>query len=201
MPPATPTFSRIVAGSSHALLVPTAAHLHPPHVVGSNLHFQLARPLSAAFIESPVAIEHLEGLGQLNVRAAGVYSLALTDAGEVYVWGGRFGFMDEALDLSDLTVPELTDNADLEPTYVVAASVGSTGALVLGLSDGRIVATGIGEAQLLPTRPTDTSPAQPAYGAADGERGWRELRGKGGGGRLKDVVIASGGRGWFLVFD
>jgi hypothetical protein len=197
--PATATFSRIVAAASHALLVPTAPHLHPPHAIGTNLHSQLGRPISAALVEDPVALDLLEGLGRLVLRAAGVYSLALTDAGDVYLWGGRFGLPDKALDLSEFETPTL--GAGAESPHIIAASVGSTGAVVLCLSDGRVIAAGVEEADRLPTRPADGVPARPRSDAADEGLEWKELRGVEGGGRLKDVVVASGGRGWFLVYD
>ena len=196
---ATPNFCRVVAGASHALLVPSAPHLHPPHAVGSNLHSQLAQPLSATLVEDPVAIELLEGLGQLEVRAAGVYSLALTEAGEVYVWGGRFGLPDEALDLSALSGPG--EGESVEPPHVIAASVGSTGAIMLGLSDGRVVATGVEEDELVPTQPVDGVSARSTSRTDDGCLQWKVLRGKDRGRRLRVIVVASGGRGWFLVFD
>lgn len=203
----TAIFKRLVPSTSHALALPAAAHLHAPHALGSNLHSQLARPISPARVDEPVPLELLEGLGEVEVQAAGVHGLALTKAGEVFVWGGRYGVPDQPLDLDGLGQERANEGGgedeEVEPLHVVAASIGSTGAVVLGLSDGRVVASHADEVDLLPTRPVDGPQRRSRLEKGD-EWGWKELRGVGGreGERgLREIVPASGGRGWLLLYD
>lgn len=194
LPVGAPSFAHLHAGSSHVLCSPTN-RFHPVHALGSNLHGQLGRPISSEVVEHPIAIEALEGLEGLVVQTAGVYSLARSPEGQVWLWGGRFSPPSEPLDMDPFGEQDDNDGEDEDELHVVAASVGPTGAVLLALSDGRVVASGATEDELLPS--THTPSTRPSSAPE-----WQQLEGtQSVKGTVREIVLASGGRGWFLLYD
>lgn len=193
-PVGAPSFAHLHAGSSHVLCSPTN-RFHPVHALGSNLHGQLGRPISSEIVDQPVSIEALEGLDGLVVQTAGVYSLARSPEGQIWLWGGRFGPPSEPLDMDPFCDQDDNDGEDEDELYVKAASVGPTGAVLLALSDGRVVASGATEDELLPSiqMPSTRPSSDPEWQSLEGTQGVK--------GRVREVVLASGGRGWFLLYE
>jgi hypothetical protein len=147
-----PTFAQLHASTSHVLISPSlsSSHTSPPHAYGSNLHSQLStsftpssstasRPINLPPTPSPI----LQTSGNLS----SLFSLA---SNELFVWGGPFGTLspDHPLDLSSLSAinpDSQSDEDEREPADLSAAAVSSTGGIVLGFEDGRVLQSGIGK--------------------------------------------------------
>lgn len=199
--PHTPAFSRVIPSASHCLLSPDQPAVYPPHALGSNLHSQLNSAMGSSSsiysISQPVPLHNLSGQGEVTLQCAGVFSCAVTEAGDVWVWGGHWGVADAPLPL-----PEPPGE---DPSSVSSAAVSSTGALVVALEHGAVFSIGLDEEALKPPLRPDlvVRPAPIDLNRLE----WEEmdltafgvgLGGPGGRRRAHRVISASGGRGFFF---
>lgn len=169
---------------------------HPPHAFGSNLRSQLGKPISSSRAPLPTPLEDLAGLGVISLQCCGVHSCAVTEAGDVYAWGGRFGVLG-----SPLTCPPTLENSD-EPATVIAAATSTTGGLIVSLEDGRVFASAVGREDLLPPLRPELQVGGNQANLGEGLE-WQEmdLGSCSTGRRVAKIVAASGGRGFFFELE
>lgn len=216
-PPGSPTFHTLLPSSSHCLALSDASPLQPLYGLGSNLHSQLSIPVSTAPVSASKPLPILADLlacGQITFASdafstAGVYTCAVSEMGQLFVWGGKWGTAEEAVEVDPCSEGEGEEEEDEDGREIVSAAVSSNGGVVCVRRDGNVWWTRCARAQgvedgegLLPKRRIEK-----AAGRREDEREFEKVdlrewgAGAGGGRKARRVVGASGGRGFFLVCD
>ncbi|CDZ98318.1 Regulator of chromosome condensation 1/beta-lactamase-inhibitor protein II [Phaffia rhodozyma] len=216
-PAHVPTFNHVHPSLSHALLTPCLPTIHPPYAQGSNLYAQLSLS-GLTYSHTPVRLEQFDGLGLIKLSSAGVYSSGLTEAGSIYVWGGRYGCLDDALDvplIQSLLHTQLAEStsigksngaskqelgaatpAEEEEEEIVDHLITPFGGVLLALRNGFVLGYNFDKADLMPAS------GQEVFRDTRGEYGrsvWSIVWDPKDGLEVKNIRVGSGGSAIFFA--
>lgn len=194
-----PTYTTLHPSLSHVILLPKRSTVHPPAAQGSNLHSQLSLP-SSTHSPVPVPLDHLAGLGAISVSSHGTSSSALTEGGDLYLWGGPYGLLDDPLPIPTFssvsrgTAFSLSEEEE-EEEEITSHLMTPTHGVLLSLSSGNVLSFNFLIDDLRPT----TRPARPAPARSIGWKVVWDVRERGG--SVTEVRSASGGLGVFFQVE
>ncbi|XP_028033865.1 RCC1 and BTB domain-containing protein 2-like [Bombyx mandarina] len=134
----------VVCGYEHYMLLTSTGYVY---TWGDGRRLQLGQD-DTSNLETPTQVEALAGIKIIKIKAGGWHSMALSEFGDLYVWGlndtGQLGIKESENDLKSYALPKLVDlYDDNEEVHLQIKDIacGSKHSVLL-LEDGSVWTTG-----------------------------------------------------------